>query len=56
VLDALVGGRVAPLVGEAILSDDGRAVRLTRRGKCVADAVIEDLMKANVVAPVVRPS
>jgi len=55
-LDALVGGRVAPLVGEGILSDDGRAVRLTRRGKCIADAVIEDLMKANVVAPVVRPS
>jgi oxygen-independent coproporphyrinogen-3 oxidase len=46
-LDELVGERVAVLVGAGILDDDGPRVRLTRRGKCVADAVIEELMKSN---------
>ena len=46
-LDDLVGDRVRHLAGVGILADDGRRVSLTRRGKCVADAVIEDLMKAN---------
>jgi oxygen-independent coproporphyrinogen-3 oxidase len=46
-LDALLGGRLRGLVGEGLLADDGAGVRLTRRGKCVADAIIEELMKAN---------
>ena len=46
-LDELLGGRLAGLVAEGLLSDDGVSVRLTRRGKCVADGVIEELMKAN---------
>jgi oxygen-independent coproporphyrinogen III oxidase len=46
-LDGLLGGRLAGLVAEGLLSDDGVSVRLTRRGKCVADGVIEELMKAN---------
>jgi len=46
-LDALVGERVANLVRAGLLSDDGAAVRLTRRGFCVADGVVEDLLKAN---------
>ncbi len=47
-LDALVGERVANLVREGLLSDDGAAVRLTRRGFCVADGIVEDLLTANV--------
>lgn len=47
-LDQLVGSRLAALIDGGLLIDDGRAVRFTRRGLCVADAVIEDLMKANV--------
>jgi len=43
-----VGTRLATLVAGGLLTDDGRTVRLTRRGLCVADAVIEELMKANV--------
>ncbi|HYH64002.1 MAG TPA: radical SAM family heme chaperone HemW [Urbifossiella sp.] len=46
-LDALVGERVANLVRAGLLSDDGAAVRLTRRGFCVADGIVEDLLKAN---------
>jgi oxygen-independent coproporphyrinogen-3 oxidase len=46
-LDTLVGDRVVHLVQSGILDDTGDAVRLTRRGKCVADAVIEELMKSN---------
>ncbi len=46
-LDNLVGETVASLVENGILADGGNAVRLTRRGFCVADGVIEELMKAN---------
>lgn len=46
-LDHLVGERLAPLVKNGLLLDNSAAVRLTRRGLCVADAVIEDLMMAN---------
>jgi oxygen-independent coproporphyrinogen-3 oxidase len=46
-LDALVGERVANLVRAGLLADDGAAVRLTRRGFCVADGIVEDLLKAN---------
>ncbi len=43
-LDAVAGPALASLVGQGVLSDDGRRVRLTRRGKYVADAVIERLL------------
>ncbi|MFO0797937.1 MAG: radical SAM family heme chaperone HemW [Gemmataceae bacterium] len=46
-LDELVGARVAALVAAGLLADDGAAVTLTRRGLCVADGVVEDLLKAN---------
>ncbi|HXD88373.1 MAG TPA: radical SAM family heme chaperone HemW [Urbifossiella sp.] len=46
-LDDLVGAPLAKLIGLGLLSDDGQCIRLTRRGKCVADAIIEELMKAN---------
>lgn len=49
-LDALVGDRVASLTAAGILHADGERVHLTRRGKCVADAVIEELMKSNTSA------
>jgi oxygen-independent coproporphyrinogen-3 oxidase len=53
-LDDLLGGRLAGLVAEGLLRDDGASVRLTRRGQCVADGVIAELMTAD--APTVRPS
>jgi oxygen-independent coproporphyrinogen-3 oxidase len=43
-LDAVAGGRLGWLVESGFLRDDGRAVALTRRGKEVADAVIERLL------------
>jgi oxygen-independent coproporphyrinogen-3 oxidase len=49
-LDDLVRDRLTALVTNGLLADDGSAVRLTRRGLCVADAVIEELMKANGAA------
>ena len=45
-LDALFGAKLAALVAEGLLTDDGRSVRLTRRGLCVADGVIEELLAA----------
>ncbi len=39
-LDALAGPVLAGHVALGLLEDDGRSVRLTRRGKCVADAVV----------------
>ena len=50
-LDELLGDRLRGLVGAGLLADDGAGVRLTRRGKCVADGVIEELMKANPSEP-----
>ena len=47
-LHALLGEGLRGLVAEGLLSDDGVSVKLTRRGLCVADGVIEHLMKANV--------
>ena len=44
-LDNIAGGRLAGLVAAGLLSDDGLSVRLTARGKCVADGVIAELMK-----------
>jgi oxygen-independent coproporphyrinogen-3 oxidase len=45
-LDELLGEWMRGLAAEGLLSDDGVSVRLTRSGKCVADGVIEELMKA----------
>ncbi len=45
-LDGLLGERLAAIVAEGLLSDDGASVALTRRGKCVADGIIAELMKA----------
>jgi oxygen-independent coproporphyrinogen-3 oxidase len=50
-LDAIVGDRLGGLVGGGLLVDDGAGVRLTRRGKCVADGIIAELMKANPPEP-----
>ena len=47
-LDALVGDRVAALVSNGLLHDRDGSVHLTRQGFCLADGVIEDLMKENV--------
>ncbi len=46
-LDELLGVRLLRLIENGLLNDDGGSVKLTRRGLCVADGVIEDLMKAN---------
>jgi oxygen-independent coproporphyrinogen-3 oxidase len=43
-LEETAGGRLAALVGQGFLADDGAAVRLTREGKFVADGVIERLL------------
>jgi oxygen-independent coproporphyrinogen III oxidase len=42
--DALTGGRTAAYVAEGLVADDGAAVRLTRRGFCVADALVVKLV------------
>jgi oxygen-independent coproporphyrinogen-3 oxidase len=42
--DALVGARLAWYVAEGLLADDGAAVRLTRRGRCVADGLVVKLV------------
>ena len=38
------GGPIERLVGLGLLSDDGRRVRLTRKGKGVADAIVTELL------------
>ncbi len=43
--DVLLGERLAVLVAEGLLSDNGASVALTRRGKCVADGIIAEVMK-----------
>ncbi len=48
-LDDLIGEPLAGLTANGLLADDGNSVRLTRRGLFVADGVIEELMKANVM-------
>ena len=50
-LDALLGDRLGGLVSQRLLVDDGAGVRLTRRGKCVADGIIAELMKSNPGEP-----
>lgn len=44
-LDALAPAALAVLRDNDIVTDDGRQVRLTRRGKCVADAAVAELLK-----------
>ena len=43
-LDALMGAKIAQHVGLGLLDDDGATIRLTRKGKCVADAIVADLL------------
>ena len=47
-LDALLGAALGRLVELGLVLDDGRRVALTRQGRCVADAVIAELLKAAV--------
>lgn len=44
-LDELVSTVIARLREHGIVEDDGRCVRLTRRGRCVADAAIAEFLK-----------
>jgi oxygen-independent coproporphyrinogen-3 oxidase len=44
--DPLFGERLTRLFEQGLLEDTGPAVRLTRRGKFVADGVIEELMRS----------
>jgi coproporphyrinogen III oxidase-like Fe-S oxidoreductase len=43
-LDALAQPALGRMVEQGLLEDDGVGVRLTRRGKYVADGVIERLL------------
>jgi oxygen-independent coproporphyrinogen-3 oxidase len=43
-VDDLAGPELKQHIVLGLLEDDGQAVRLTRRGKCVADAVIRNLL------------
>ncbi|HEY2784361.1 MAG TPA: radical SAM family heme chaperone HemW [Fimbriiglobus sp.] len=45
-LDELIGKKLPSLVSEGLITDDGHRIRLTRRGLCVADGIIESLMAA----------
>ncbi|AMV23618.1 Oxygen-independent coproporphyrinogen-III oxidase 1 [Gemmata sp. SH-PL17] len=44
-LDTLAPAALALLRENALVSDNGSDVRLTRRGKCVADAAVSELLK-----------
>jgi oxygen-independent coproporphyrinogen-3 oxidase len=50
-LDDLVGPKLLDLAAQALLDDDGATVTLTRRGKCLADAVVETLMRCAQIYP-----
>jgi oxygen-independent coproporphyrinogen-3 oxidase len=43
-LDALMGEKIARHAEAGLLEDSGDHVRLTRRGKCIADALVADLL------------
>jgi oxygen-independent coproporphyrinogen-3 oxidase len=47
-LDAVAGTALAHYVEQGFLADNGRSVHLTRRGKYVADTVIEGLLRESV--------
>jgi oxygen-independent coproporphyrinogen-3 oxidase len=49
-LDSLVGDCIVVLVRNGLLVERNRHISLTRRGFCVADGVIEELMKANATS------
>ncbi len=42
--DDLSGGRANAYLAEGLLEDDGAAVRMTRRGRCLADALVVKLV------------
>ena len=42
--DDLTAGRTAAYAAEGLLEDDGVAVRLTCRGRCLADALVVKLV------------
>lgn len=44
--DELAGERMSRLIEQGLLADDGEKVFLTRQGRCVADAVIEELLRS----------
>jgi oxygen-independent coproporphyrinogen-3 oxidase len=46
-LDDLVPAALALLAASGVTTDDGAGVRLTRRGKCVADGAVAELLKYN---------
>lgn len=43
-VDALAGARVRRHAELRLIHDDGRTIRLTRQGKCVADALVQELL------------
>jgi oxygen-independent coproporphyrinogen-3 oxidase len=43
-LKALLGEKMAWHISAGLLDDDGERVRLSRRGKCVADGIVADLL------------
>ena len=46
VLDAIIGTVLSRLVELGLMSDNGSWVALSRQGKCVADSVVQEVMKA----------
>lgn len=44
-VESLAGEKIARLTGQGLLEADGRSVRLSRQGRYVADAVIEELLR-----------
>lgn len=46
-LGELLGDRLARLIELGLLEEAGGSVRLTRRGKCVADGVVAEVMKGS---------
>ena len=56
-LDDLIGAKIPDLVVQNVMGDDNSTVTLTRKGKCLADAVIEILMRvANQKRLVEKPA
>jgi oxygen-independent coproporphyrinogen-3 oxidase len=43
-IDALLGAKIAQHVALELVADDGSRIRLTRKGKCVADGLAADLL------------
>jgi len=43
-LDVLIGPKLAGYTAEGFLANDGRRMRLTREGKCIADILIANLL------------